>query len=83
MPPVSFVCARATGTSRERAPASASHFRARPLARAGFELPALVYGDRITVDFSPKGGPSGLTGTLVADGIKWPDGNKWPKIEKK
>jgi len=31
---------------------------------ASYELPAMVYGDRITVDFSPKGGPMGLTGTF-------------------
>lgn len=31
---------------------------------SSYELPAMVYGDRITVDFSPKGGPMGLTGTF-------------------
>ena len=41
------------------------------------------------IDFSPKGGPSGLTGILTPAGfyngkatpalIQWPDGNKWPK----
>ena len=53
---------------------------------ASYELPALVYGDRITVDFSPKGGPAGLTGTFTTQkgtGIKWPDGNKWPKVDEK
>ena len=52
---------------------------------ASFELPALVYGDTITVDFSPKGGPFGLTGKYDVrgdKGILWPDKNKWPKVEK-
>ena len=47
-----------------------------------YTLPALVYGDRITVDFSPKGGPAGLTGTFAQNGIKWPDGNKWPQVSR-
>ncbi|KAJ8608868.1 hypothetical protein CTAYLR_005251 [Chrysophaeum taylorii] len=44
-----------------------------------FSLPALVYSDQITADFRPKGGPSDLTAFLTADGIKFPDGNKWPR----
>mmetsp|Transcript_19370 Transcript_19370/g.36580 ORF Transcript_19370/g.36580 Transcript_19370/m.36580 type:complete len:154 (-) Transcript_19370:124-585(-) len=36
-----------------------------------------VQGETITVDFSPKGGPSNLKGKWVGDGISWPDGNKW------
>jgi len=37
-------------------------------------------GDRILVDFSPKGGPKDLEGIFDGNaptGIKWPDGNKW------
>eukprot|EP00617_Octactis_speculum_P026825 CAMPEP_0185771924 /NCGR_PEP_ID=MMETSP1174-20130828/65982_1 /TAXON_ID=35687 /ORGANISM="Dictyocha speculum, Strain CCMP1381" /LENGTH=140 /DNA_ID=CAMNT_0028457953 /DNA_START=75 /DNA_END=497 /DNA_ORIENTATION=- len=33
----------------------------------------------ITIDFSPKGGPRDFTGYWDGDGIKFPDGNKWPK----
>ena len=46
-----------------------------------FRLPALVYADQMTVDFSAKGGPAALTGVWVGDGIKWPDGNKWPRTQ--
>lgn len=45
-----------------------------------FDLPALVYNDQITVDFRPKGGPDNLTGYWASNGIKWPDGNKWPRV---
>eukprot|EP01006_Ploeotia_vitrea_P044723 TRINITY_DN66857_c0_g3_i1.p1 TRINITY_DN66857_c0_g3~~TRINITY_DN66857_c0_g3_i1.p1 ORF type:complete len:239 (-),score=17.15 TRINITY_DN66857_c0_g3_i1:367-999(-) len=31
----------------------------------------------LTVDFSPKGGPSDLTGTFAKGKITWQDGNKW------
>jgi len=54
-----------------------------------YELPGLVDANRITVDFSPKGGPAGITGVLTPGSlfkgqmtptaIKWPDGNSWPK----
>lgn len=47
-----------------------------------FSLPALVYSDQITVDFRPKGGPESLTGIFSGNGIKWPDGNKWPLTSK-
>jgi hypothetical protein len=33
----------------------------------------------ITIDFSPKGGPRDFTGWWDNDGIKFPDGNKWPR----
>mmetsp|Transcript_23215 Transcript_23215/g.46594 ORF Transcript_23215/g.46594 Transcript_23215/m.46594 type:complete len:179 (+) Transcript_23215:33-569(+) len=36
-------------------------------------------GDKILVDFTPKGGPKDLTGTWDKDGIVFPDGNKWAK----
>ena len=36
-----------------------------------------VEGNKLVVDFSPKGGPPNLKGTWDGDGIKWPDGNKW------
>jgi len=48
-----------------------------------YELPAMVFNDKITVDFSPKGGPRDLTGTFVDGvGIKWPDGKTWPKVDR-
>jgi hypothetical protein len=36
-----------------------------------------VDGEKLLVDFTPKGGPPNLKGTWDGDGIKWPDGNKW------
>jgi len=33
-----------------------------------------------SIDFSPKGGPAGMTGTWNMDGIVFSDGNKWTKI---
>mmetsp|Transcript_24116 Transcript_24116/g.55336 ORF Transcript_24116/g.55336 Transcript_24116/m.55336 type:complete len:175 (-) Transcript_24116:3215-3739(-) len=39
-----------------------------------------IVGDKITVDFSPKGGPASLKGVwdpTSPPGIRWPDGNKW------
>ena len=46
-----------------------------------FELPAMIQlpEKRITIDFTPKGGPRDFTGLWDGDGIKFPDGNKWPK----
>jgi hypothetical protein len=41
----------------------------------------------LVVDFSPKGGPANLRGVWEQDagggspGIRWPDGNKWTKID--
>merc|ERR1719223_1122857 len=32
------------------------------------------------LDFSPKGGPAGVTGTWDGTGIVFPDGNKWTKV---
>lgn len=43
----------------------------------GWNLVGKVQGDSILVDFTPKGGPPGLKGVFVGDGIEWPDGNKW------
>ena len=46
-------------------------------------LEAFITDDTIVVDFSPKGGPSDLTGNYVevdgTYGIRWTDGNFWPK----
>ena len=56
----------------------------RPPIRRG-KVVAVYDGDTITVDFSPKGGPFGLTGKYDVrgdKGILWPDKNKWPKVEK-
>mmetsp|Transcript_55793 Transcript_55793/g.130816 ORF Transcript_55793/g.130816 Transcript_55793/m.130816 type:complete len:174 (-) Transcript_55793:90-611(-) len=36
--------------------------------------------DEITIDFSKKGGPSGVVGKWEGDGIVFPDGNKWKRI---
>ena len=33
------------------------------------------------IDFSPKGGPKDLLGKWDKDGVVFPDGNKWSKIE--
>ena len=43
-------------------------------------LPAVIEGTKIVVDFSPKGGPSDLTGFWDAElrSIVWADGNAWP-----
>ena len=41
-------------------------------------------GDKIIIDFSPKGGPGRLVGTYDnfggVEGIVFPDGNKWTKV---
>jgi hypothetical protein len=34
---------------------------------------------KLTVDFSPKGGPSGLTGSYSSGHITWQDGNHWSR----
>ena len=50
-----------------------------------YDLPASASGeDEITVDFSPKGGPADFKGVWdeVAFGIKWSDGNMWPRTDK-
>mmetsp|Transcript_2642 Transcript_2642/g.5534 ORF Transcript_2642/g.5534 Transcript_2642/m.5534 type:complete len:87 (-) Transcript_2642:126-386(-) len=39
-----------------------------------------VDGATITVDFSPKGGPEGLKGKKITEGIQWEDGNIWPLV---
>jgi len=41
-----------------------------------------IYDDYITIDFSPKGGPSNLTARYdyMRDGIVFSDGNLWTKI---
>jgi hypothetical protein len=33
----------------------------------------------VSIDFSPKGGPSDLAGTFADGAIKWSDGNSWEK----
>ena len=39
-------------------------------------------GQSMKVDFSPKGGPKDVTGTWNGkDGITFPDGNTWAKLE--
>lgn len=35
--------------------------------------------EEVVIDFSAKGGPSGVRGTWDGDGIKFSDGNKWTK----
>jgi len=51
-----------------------------------FNLPVKVNKGKdgtttLTIDFSPKGGPKNIIGTLANDGssISFPDGNKWKK----
>ena len=36
--------------------------------------------DVIFIDFSPKGGPKDFEGTYENDGIRFRDGNFWPKV---
>ena len=36
--------------------------------------------DIIFIDFSPKGGPKDFEGTFETDGIRFVDGNFWPKV---
>merc|ERR1711904_116208 len=36
----------------------------------------------ISADFSSKGGPKDLKGTITENGIQWKDGNKWLKVNK-
>eukprot|EP00534_Pseudo-nitzschia_fraudulenta_P003022 CAMPEP_0201125288 /NCGR_PEP_ID=MMETSP0850-20130426/20485_1 /ASSEMBLY_ACC=CAM_ASM_000622 /TAXON_ID=183588 /ORGANISM="Pseudo-nitzschia fraudulenta, Strain WWA7" /LENGTH=92 /DNA_ID=CAMNT_0047393219 /DNA_START=110 /DNA_END=388 /DNA_ORIENTATION=+ len=48
---------------------------------AVWEVGGTTDGASIVVDFSPKGGPSNLTGTRVAEGIRWEDGNLWKTAE--
>ena len=69
--------------------AAATRIARRDRRTLRYELPGLVDANRITVDFSPKGGPAGITGVLTPGSlfkgqmtptaIKWPDGNSWPK----
>mmetsp|Transcript_79889 Transcript_79889/g.225933 ORF Transcript_79889/g.225933 Transcript_79889/m.225933 type:complete len:129 (-) Transcript_79889:111-497(-) len=37
---------------------------------------------KLSVDFSPKGGPSDLKGTCSEDKITWQDGNSWQRLGK-
>lgn len=37
-------------------------------------------GDEISIDFSPKGGPQHLKGTVTENGISFADGNTWIKL---
>ena len=49
-------------------------------AKAGYMR---IY-DTIFVDFSPKGGPADFMGYFETEGgagIRWSDGNKWPKVD--
>ena len=50
---------------------------------ASFQLPAMIQmpDKRIVIDFSSKGGPKDLPGLWDKDGIRFPDGNKWPKVQ--
>ena len=34
----------------------------------------------IQIDFSPKGGPAHLAGTVQSNGIRWSEGNFWSKL---
>jgi len=51
-------------------------------------LNAIIDGQTVVVDFSPKGGPSDLTGTYTTPegenaGITWADGNRWTQLKVK
>ena len=46
-----------------------------------WKVAAVPQGDKILVDFSPKGGPADVVGQwLGTGGIKFPDGNVWAKL---
>ena len=46
-----------------------------------WKVAAVPQGDKILVDFSPKGGPADVEGQwLGTGGIKFPDGNVWAKL---
>eukprot|EP00636_Phaeomonas_parva_P009628 CAMPEP_0118875900 /NCGR_PEP_ID=MMETSP1163-20130328/16804_1 /TAXON_ID=124430 /ORGANISM="Phaeomonas parva, Strain CCMP2877" /LENGTH=217 /DNA_ID=CAMNT_0006811453 /DNA_START=30 /DNA_END=680 /DNA_ORIENTATION=+ len=49
-------------------------------------LKGKISGNKIFVDFRPKGGPADLVGEYkvlpAPSGIVWPDGNKWTKKDK-
>jgi len=40
-----------------------------------------VNDDSIFIDFSPKGGPANFLGVRVDEGVKFPDGNVWRKLD--
>ena len=40
-----------------------------------------VGDDTIFIDFSPKGGPANMVGERVDEGVRFPDGNVWRKID--
>lgn len=47
-----------------------------------FALPVKVDLPELTIDFSPKGGPSDAVGTVLEEGdIQFPDGNVWKKAQ--
>jgi len=50
-----------------------------PIDGSGTEwkLDAIVNENKISVDFSPKGGPSSLQGVKTTKGILWADNNLW------
>jgi hypothetical protein len=40
-----------------------------------------VNDESIFIDFSPKGGPANFLGVRVDEGVKFPDGNVWKKLD--
>merc|ERR1712159_107327 len=51
-------------------------------SRSGLSRPRSKDGLSMKVDFSPKGGPKDVTGKWNGkDGITFPDGNTWTKLE--
>jgi hypothetical protein len=38
---------------------------------------------KLVIDFTPKGGPSGVEAVWVGNGFKFPDGNVWTKLTEK
>lgn len=48
-----------------------------------FTFDGVIDGDKIVIDFSSKGGPKDLTGTISREAnkdITWADGNKWTEM---
>ena len=45
-----------------------------------WKVKGVATGKTITIDFSPKGGPTDITATWTGLGLKFPDGNLWSKL---
>eukprot|EP00965_Chrysotila_dentata_P247551 6207811-Pleurochrysis_carterae.AAC.2 len=46
----------------------------------GWKVRGEAYGNKILLDFTPKGGPADVIGKWTGLGIAFPDGNVWTKL---